>query len=471
MKNSQIATTILALDKREIRELKKWLASPFHNQRDDVYQLFLYLCKHLASENSNGRQLSKEKVFRHLFPQETYDDARLRQVAHFLQKAIEDYLAYSSFRAHPVRSELELARVFRKKNLDKSFSKQMRGLEKIQQKRPERDEYFFLDQFSIELEAYEYNSRYKRTADLNLQEVDQSWETAFLIGKLRLACFMVSNQRVAKQDYDLGMAKQILFYIDEKKLISIPAIRAYYYCFKSFTETTNEDHFFNFKEAIYQHGQVFSATDLQNLYQLAINYCIRKMNRGEALFKRETFNLYKMAIESDVFFENGVLYHFAFKNATSLGTALREFEWVQNFIDYYKDYLSPEYRDTFVKYSLAFLNYEKKEFTKAQRLLLQMDTDDLLLNLNAKWMLIRIYYKEAEFQPLESLLDSMKTYINRKKVLGYHRDSYSNLIKFTRKLMRVNPYDKDKKGKLREEIQQANPLIAKDWFLEQLEAL
>jgi len=92
MKNSHLILTLGTFTKKELRELKKWLDSPVHNQREDVVLLFEYLTTNarLADE----KYLKKEKIFRKIFPREPYDDARLRQTMHFWLKAIEEYLVW-----------------------------------------------------------------------------------------------------------------------------------------------------------------------------------------------------------------------------------------------------------------------------------------------------------------------------------------------------------------------------------------
>ncbi|MEM6700637.1 MAG: hypothetical protein AAF599_19690, partial [Bacteroidota bacterium] len=112
------------------------------------------------------------------------------------------------------------------------------------------------------------------------------------------------------------------------------------------------------------------------------------------------------------------------------------------------------------------------KYEQAMRYLAQYEHDDILLNLNSKAMLIKMYYELEEFDTLEFLLESSKVYLRRKKGVSDNlRALYNNIIRYTSKLLRVNPYDKEKKAKLREEIQAANPLIEKQWFLERLEQL
>ena len=102
---------------------------------------------------------------------------------------------------------------------------------------------------------------------------------------------------------------------------------------------------------------------------------------------------------------------------------------------------------------------------------MQADYDDILLTLVAKTMLLKIYYELDEINALDSLLGSMHTYLQRKKVMGYHQSNYKNIIRYTRRLLRVAPYDDNQKQKLKAEIEQTNPLTERKWLLEQLDRL
>ena len=155
----------------------------------------------------------------------------------------------------------------------------------------------------------------------------------------------------------------------------------------------------------------------------------------------------------------------------NIGIHLKEFAWVKNSIDNYQQYLDPKHRENFVNFALASLYFEKRDFRKAQQFLLHFEYTDILINLQAKSMLLRMYYEEGEFEALESLLESMRNYMHRKKVIGYHKNIYSNLIRYTRKLVRLNPYNKSQREKLRTEIEAAEQLRERKWFLEQLEAI
>ena len=470
MASNQLIQICQTLSKKEIRDLKKWLQSPAHNQREDVVKVFDYLLQ--GDHLYQAKYQSKEKIFNKLFPKELYDDARLRQTFHFTLKSIEEFLTFQRLMANEVQSKLALAQTYRQKKLDKPYQKRMRDLEKLQDKYPLRNEGFLITEYLLEKERYEYLSKQQRTSDNNLQELAQKQEHSFICGKMRIACYMLSHQRVYKKEYDFGLLDILLSYVAQRHdLLEVPAIRTYYYCYLSFVEPTDTSHFYNFKEAIFKYVDLFPKEEIRDLYLLAVNYCISKSNEGVSGFMQEAFELFKNGIAKEVFIQNGILDFRTFRNVSGIAMNLKEFDWVEAFIDKYQHFLPVKYQSDFVDDLRAQLYRKKGDLEKARQIALQISSDDPLINLNTRWMLVTIYYQEDELELLENQLDNMKTYLNRKKVLAYHKTAYTNLIRYTKKLIRVNPFDKKSKDNLRQEITVADPLIAKDWFLKQLDEM
>jgi hypothetical protein len=122
-------------------------------------------------------------------------------------------------------------------------------------------------------------------------------------------------------------------------------------------------------------------------------------------------------------------------------------------------------------YCKAILFFIKGDYEKCRDLLIHFDYDDILLTTQAKSMLIRLYYEQDEYDLLEALLESTRNYLARKKVMGYRREQVMSMIRLTRKLVRVNPYDEKRKEKLKQEIVQAKYFAEKGWLLRQVETL
>jgi len=154
-----------------------------------------------------------------------------------------------------------------------------------------------------------------------------------------------------------------------------------------------------------------------------------------------------------------------------VGTALRvgEFGWAEQFIDQFQHHLEEKERHSMVHFNLARLYFEKGDYSKAQQVLTKFEYDDMVLNLVAKTMLLKIYYEESEYSAFESLLESMRTYLQRKEAISpNYRIVYKNLLSIMRKLINLNPYSKTQKENFRTLVLNTNPLIEREWLLKQV---
>jgi hypothetical protein len=407
-----------------------------------------------------------------VYSDRTFSDAEMRQVMHFLFRATEEFLVYQELQSDEVRVQATLAKVYRRRQLSKLFKKAMETGQKAQAKQPTRNSRFYENEVLLQYEQYSYLSGLGRNVPLNLQEVSDANDVAFLANKLRLGCIMLSHQAVFKTEYDMGLLSEALRKLEaEGRYLEIPAVAIYYHGFKAISQPDEEEHYRELKEEIFENGDHFPTSELRVIFLMAINYCIQKTNAGKRAYFREAFELYQTGMKKEIFLENGVLSRFTFGNSISIALNLKEFDWVEKQIAESSPKLEEKYRENFVRFYQARLHFERREYDDAMLLLAQSEYDDILMNLHAKTMLVKMYYELDEEKALESLLSSMRTYLQRKKVLGYHKTNYKNIISATKKLLRVNPFDRAEKEKLRTEIESISPLTERTWLLEQLEKM
>ena len=470
MEKSNLVSILRTFNKKEVRELRKWLHSPAHNQRQDVIDLYEYLMagQHLFVD----KFLAKDRAFHAAFPDRDFNDDEMRQTMHFLFKAVEEFLAYNELLKDEVRSQTMLAKAYRQRQLPKLFNKAMDASKKTQNKQPYRNHHYFENEYTLQFEQYSYLSGLGRNTPLNLQEVSDANDIAFLTNKLKLSCIMLSHQAVFKTDYQMHLLEDVLTSIEQDpKYLQLPAISIYYFSFKAISGKKDEQHFVKMKEQVMQHSDLFPADEIRVIFLLAINYCIGQINAGKLEYYKESFELYELGMKKNIFLLNGVLDRFTFGNTIITALNLGKFSWVDKFITDNSNLIEDRYRSNYVAFYRARLHFERKEYNKAMKLLAQSDYDDILMAFSAKIMLLKMYYELDEFNVLDSLLASMQTYLQRKKVMGYHKTNYKNIIKFTKKLLKIFPNDREGKEILKKEITETNPLTEKKWLLEQLQKL
>ena len=79
-----------------------------------------------------------------------------------------------------------------------------------------------------------------------------------------------------------------------------------------------------------------------------------------------------------------------------------------------------------------------------------------------------MYYDLKEYDAMDSLMESFKTYLYRQKDLSYHKESFTNLLRFSKKLLLLNTMNKTEKEVFRQEIENCNILAEKSWLLAQI---
>ena len=96
--------------------------------------------------------------------------------------------------------------------------------------------------------------------------------------------------------------------------------------------------------------------------------------------------------------------------------------------------------------------------------------DDILFNPIAKTMLLKIYYEQDEYDAFESLLESLRIYLQRKEALDATRKTaYKNMISLMKKMLHLNIFSKAQREKFRELVVQTNPLAEREWLLKQMD--
>lgn len=472
MVDSQLVKVFQTLNPKELKLLRKWVTSPFHNQRDDVICLFDYLTKNNRLQNVDA--LKKEKAYKKIFPKTPFDDAKIRQTMHFLLKCVEEFLSFEELTKDQVQKEIALARSYRRKGLNKPFEKTLKKAEKSQQTLSLRDVNYFQNKYELQKELYSYLTAQRRTPQINWQEINDTLDTSYLINKLYNSCLIVVQKRLIKSEYDSGILPAIINYLEDSPLLEVPAISIYYHMYKSYTSPEHpEQYFFTLRERIINSRHLFTHSENREMLLMAINFCISRMNRGDTEFNKVALDLYKFGTAFGLLLDNQKISRWTFQNIVATASALKDFDWAFKFVNDYSKYLSTADQSNIVHLSKAKIYYAQEKYDESMQELRLVKENDLLLNLSARHTLLKIYYFKGEWEALDSLLDSMSKYMNRKEIPASYKRVYQTIVSLTKKLTRVNTYSREDVAKLKTDIENAPslPHAERAWFIKQVEAI
>ena len=461
MLGSQLLQIIKSLDKRDMRELHKVVRSPYFNQREDVILLFDWIDKSL---NSKLPDLSKEKVFSEIFSDKKYNDVLMRQIMSYLYKIIQRYLITEGVIQNEMESQLYLTHALRQRNADKIVEKQLNdSLEIIDNQGFKNAKYHYL-KYKIHTENYEYLNSKKRNVGDSLQEQVDELDFFYMSEYLRQACIINAQQTISKQIYNQPLLPAIINRV--KKLKDLPiSISAYLHALNTLNEPEDEQHFHWLKDIIVNNSSAFPEKELRDLYIVATNYCIRRLNQGEKSFGKEALELYQARLDNNVLLENGILPIYTYKNILTAALKAEEYEWAERFLYDFKQYLPEKERENIFQYNLALFYFRTGKYDEAMVLLQKVNLHDVLYNLDARRLLARIYYELDEINALHSLIESSKVYLHRQKGIGYHHDMYANYFRFLDKMMKIDLKKAEVRSILRGEVEATQLLAEREWLL------
>ena len=464
MRSSPLFPILKALSKERLRALEKFVRSPYHVTHAGVVQWFEFL-----KENLNEATISKDKLDQFLRANQEEDPRRVYHLTNYLLETVEKFLAQEDWEKQEHLRNAATVEALRHLRLEEPAAAMLRYARKRLELDPQRGRDFHRAEYRLHWETYHLSLQQGRAKTSNAQALSDAQDVAFICDKLRTGCLLLSHQQVTKQTYDKGLLEPVLSFLKGHRYLQIPAVSAYYHgYFAQLGEPGSDEHFASLKTLLQDRSPHFSISEMHDLFLMAINFCIRRINLQEERFFREIFDLYQAGLDHGALLENGLLSRWTYNNITLTGLRLREFDWVKNFLHDYAPLLGESHRAGAINFNLARYYYELGDLREAMQHLLHIEYDDVLHNLVAKTMLSKIYYTLEEYDALENHLDSIQIYIRRKKVLGYHRDNYLAFVRFVRKLLNLIGNNETEREKLRQEILAAPILTERDWLLAEL---
>ena len=464
----KILNLLESATKKDWHWLGKFVNSPIYNQHQSVTQLFELIRKYFSNIE---KVKSSDFLHQELFKNTPIGSAKIHHTSNYLLRTVEDYFAWDEWLQEERSRQRYLLQACRKRGLDRYFKEKLEKLRFSSAQQPLRhaDHYRFC--YHLALEDYQQSMQIGRNTVAQLQPLSDMHDLAFVAEKLKNACGLVSRQRVLRTDLDMGMLPYVLDYIRSRpKLLEHPAVAVYFYGYLALSEPKEDAHFFALKDHLARSAEQFPVQELRDVYLLAINFCIHRINLREEAYLREVFELYKNGLVTGVFLDNGQISRFTYTNIALAGLRLREFDWVYAFLQNYREKLSEQQRQGAYAFNLARYYCERGDYAQAMPLLLEMDFDDVLHNLTAKAMLAKMYYETDASTALDSLLASLGAYLRRKRqVSEQQRAAYQNFIRLLRRLETTPKHEKAAIVALQAEVQETALVAEKDWLLRMLQ--
>lgn len=469
MTGSKIIELFRAMTPRQLSRLGDFLRSPYFNKNTDCVLLYDYLQKY--APDFSHPNIARQIVVKKLPTEKPLDDRNLAHLSSRLLALVEKFLVAEDLYADEGKQRLALLQEYQARNLPKHYKSVQSDIEKQLEAAVVRDADYYQKSLVVKRLFYEHGDRNQRGFDERLQAAADALDTYFVAEKLRFVCEMLNYETLLNIRYETNYWEEVLQWSAATKYEKVTTIQVYRRLLLLLAEPDDTANFKVAKSLVVASGQSFHRDELRQLYTHLLNYCALRINRhNDQHFLNEHLEINKLMLSNGLIFDNDLLPPWKYTNLVTVGLKTGQVEWTRQFIHEYQKRLPEEYRDNTFRYNLAQHHYYLKNYDEAQRALLQVEFTDVLLNVSARSLLIKIYCETEQTELLLSYLEATRIFLLRNPLLDAHiKRQMQKFVEFTTKFVKIAPHDKMRYQTLAQLLPPAQEILHRDWLAGQFQ--
>ena len=435
MHDSKLISILKKLNSRERTRFGEYVHAAFFNKHNGLIKLCDFILD--FAPYFNHEKLAQKAAFEAVFPKEKFSEQHIYTLISNLLELMNGFLAQIEFEKSQLTQKRFTMAALRKLKEQRQWQSVKKQYEILRLKEIENNAGSLLESklFYDEVDA-NFISKQLRESDPNLQQSSDMLDRYYFAEKLKSACDIISRNIVIKVAYISFELDEILKIIDRniEKLSEWPAILVY----RNILELLKNDAGYHKTIAVIkQYKDNFSADELKTQFDYTINFVIRKLNSGEPEWYRAFLELHRYLLQNGILLRDGKLPEWDFKNIVTVALRANETDWVEQFINEYKNSLPENVRENAYLYNMAAFYMEAGRHIESMQLLQKVEFTDESYQLGAKIILLKCYYELGEYEAGISLIQSFKKLIERSKTLSaYRQNSNLNMLKVAAKLFK-----------------------------------
>ncbi len=481
MYNSRLVELLKTLSVYELNRFEKFVASPFFNMNEEITALFRILKKY--SPNYEHKNISKEKVFKAIFPEQKYNDKKLRYLSSGALKLAVEFLGELNY-----RQDIFGTNIYSIKELIER--KQIRIAEKKIAEAGKN-----LTPTNYPNEVYYYNKHLLKsqsnylalTQNKTLKPDDLVQEGENIILLLFVVLMQTTyNLSIMENTYNLNNPNNIITdflssinideFIQKASLSKQSATRIYelyHNMMQLKREPLKDEPFKKLKASLEYYLGILNKQDQYNLFMALESFCAYRILKGGSNFKKEKFELLKQSLRYNILSpsQSGFFPTADFRNFVIEGVDAGEFDWAEEFVKNYIHKVDAKQKENILNLSYATINFGKKKYDIAIDNLSRITAGNVFFKYDIKSFMLKIYYEMNLIEPAYELIDTYRHFLKTNTSLSKRRkDSVLNFIRFTNLLIKIKNGDNSVSyDQLKKDIAETGWITNKEWLLEKLD--
>ena len=453
MKNRKYWKLYQCLSSEEKKQAGRWLKAELDGKQEDV----------LAMYNVLGQTESDTEVWQQIYPNQPYNDGKLRLIGFQLSEKLSDFISWQTFKQDDFMRDLYLLKGLNRRDSSDLLPKSVKRIRKDFESKTRRDSKYYRAIFELESEYLHYLIK---TSDKELKKVQCRIIDVFLS-----ACFQeIIHRGIANlngPNRELPLFTEMVDWLLEQSLPH-DAVFIFYQKLLKLLKNRSE----NTSKLIAQlqeNPKRFGDKDeIVSICIMIINILTsqyHKNQKKEAL--KKLYDFYQWAINEKWIFMGPYLSRNHYLNILVLATKMKSTSQIQycmrEFAPLLPDKIQYELR-VLSEASLCFIRGEYTRITPLLNLKFSRSMDEI----RARFFSLQARYELGEREDLRPDFQYLAAIIQRDRQIKANRKPYlKKSVNFFRKLVRAK--NREDYLKILEVCPKEQLPLIKDWLVEKCE--
>jgi hypothetical protein len=485
MIQSKAIDIIKELNKKEFIQFGKYLESAAFTSNKKLIKLYNFLKRYYPAFSSE--KLSKETVFRSVYGNTGYNDAKARKLLSDIYKEAERFIVILNALTHRETYDKILLEEFDVRKLDSLFESKyeeyntyLDGGEKHYQ--------YFLEKYLVEWRNIIFNLERGMQFKIAMNVYKRSdYLIFFFLSDLFLTlCDIEANKQAYNVESKVNLTQAFISNLNEKKLLDYieknnfenkDVLFSYYLGYQAVSNFNDEKHYYNLKDHVLKNIDRFHEGTQKSTVIFLLNYCTRKLRtQHHQKFKLELYDSYNLYIKYKLYKisdENYIridIFINILSNYFSVGKITEAAAFLENNIES----IQPGHRKNMLALSNALIQFEKRNFGESLRNVSLIKSNTFLYKNSVKVLGLKNNFELKNYEIARQLSHNYRNYlIENKNINPAHREKDLMFLRYYSTLWKI--YDgksvRSTISELKKEVLENDRFPESDWILAKINEL
>lgn len=405
------------LSKTELKSLGDFINSPYFNSVEKLKDLYIEVSK--SYPDFTSKRLEDEAMHKKLYPGKEFKQKSILNLFSDFGNLLKRFLSYEKFEQQQDAIDLNLSKSLSERRLYELSNKTVSDFKK----RKETSEKFHEDHFyyfyKMENVYYRnitntrpHNRRKKLNDSLNaaasammIDFINKYSSIAYILALVKV---MRPDERNNKKIDDFLSSvnpENFLKFIDSSDDKFINIVKMQYIFYKFAKEGFTEEEYYEVKDLLLNSVKESTPEDVCLYFRTLTDLAGLKSMPAE-----EIFDLRKKFCDLKIYPNDSIPRFSAatLQNTFTTALALKEYEWAENFLDEYINYIDEDLKENEYNYSKAQINLRLGKYEESLKHLNKINYNELVEKVNVRCYYLMNYIELGMLDSASSMVKSIK---------------------------------------------------------------